>query len=116
MSGASAVLLRKLAEDGLHGVPVDQFPDVAAECDACARATGDARFPVIAQVLVEVFNWWDELGGVPRRIADDINTIVVAELPPALEATTASEGYARAVNFAEAVRPRMTGTSQWLAD
>jgi hypothetical protein len=94
MSEASpAPLLHALADGGVAAVPPERCEDVAVECDARARATGDARYPVIQPVLLETFEWWDERGGVPRAIANQIQDVITKELPPTLGASSPADGY-----------------------
>jgi hypothetical protein len=115
MSEASpAPLLHALADGGVAAVPPERWEDVAVECDARAQATGDARYPVIQQVLLETFEWWDERGGVPRAIANQIQDVITKELPPTLGASSPADGYVLATKLAHNLRALLTGTSDWI--
>jgi hypothetical protein len=109
-----ASLLQALADDGLRAVPADRFEEVAEECDARARETGDARYPVLHQVLLQANSWWDERGGVPKAIADEVDAVIRSQLPGALAEPSSREGYARAMDLANGLRALMTGLNNWV--
>jgi hypothetical protein len=109
-----APLLWALANGGVAAVPPERWEDVAVECDARARATGDARYPVIQQVLLQALEWWDDRGGVPRAIADQIQDVITKQLPTTLAATSPAEAYGLATNLAGDLRALLTGTSDWI--
>ena len=116
MSGSSATpLLTALAQEGLQGVSVDRLEKVAEECDARARETGDARYPVLEQVLIQMSSWWGERGGIPTALANEADALFKAQLPDTLAAESAAEGYVRATSLAQELRGLMTGPSNWVA-
>lgn len=107
-------LLSALAQGGVAAVPPEQWPDVAVECDACARATGDARYPVLQQVLLQTSEWWDERGGVPTAIANQIHDVITKQLPSTLASESPANAYVLATNLAQDLRALLTGTADWI--
>lgn len=109
--------LEVLAADGLRGLPVSEFAAVVEECVTSTRASGDARYPALADLFESLHEWWsdhDERGGIPSPVAADIDSLIVNRLPGVLSAASAAEGYAIAADLAREVRRLMTGPDDWI--
>lgn len=111
-------LLDALASGGLDAIPAERFTEVAQECHEKASETGDARYPVLEQLVLEVLDWWsdyDERGGVPRPIVDRIDRAITSELPSVLESSDSADAYGRARHLADELRDLLTGPSDWIS-
>lgn len=96
-----ALSLRRLAEDGLTGVP--QIQDLAAWCWDQADNTGDARFCGLARSLEFVTEAWDAHGAFRGDTMNRLNTAFSRRLPSVLDAPTAEE----ATHLAKALREEL---------
>ncbi len=111
-------LLDELARHGLEAVPAMHLAEVATECDARARVSGDARYPVLEHLFRDVLDWWsdhDERGGIPTPVASEIDSTIRQRLPVVLGADLPTDGYAAAVQLAHTLRPLLLGPEEWIA-
>jgi hypothetical protein len=110
--------LDDLASHGLQAIPASRFLEAAEDCAARASATGDARYPILHQVMGEVLDWWtdhDERGGIPAAVVSEINGVITQQLPIVLALEQPTDGYAAAVRLADDLRALRTGPEEWIA-
>ncbi len=105
-------LLEDLAANGLSAVPASLFDDLAAWCRDWCIATGDARFCVIADVLSEIFEAFGEQG-LPMKVVEKIDGLLVRELPHVLRAESPSSGSQQANGLLSEMRRLPFHPSEW---
>lgn len=104
-----------LAREGFASVPAHRLGDLAAWCDDWGIATGEARYSVIAEVLLEIDERWGEQG-VPQQVVEEVERSFREYLTAAVNATDAREGAYFAGKLREEVRSLPWTVEAWKAE
>src|SRR4051812_40055937 len=107
--------LEELATDGLIAMPGARLKEAADDARARAGQTGDGRYVVLEWIFLGMNEWWEEHGGVPTPIAQQIDALLTERLQAVLDAEQPRDGYSRARELASALSELQTGPSDWTA-
>lgn len=75
-------LLGRLATQGIDDL--DSVVTLSHWCWDRSEATGDARFCSLARLLSSVASKWDDSGALPYNILEQLNQLLMADLPSVL--------------------------------
>lgn len=109
--------LRALAHGGFQAVPASQFVDLAAWCRDYCEASGDARYCAVGTAFGAVGVWWDEhdeAGGIPSKLADEIETTITRWLPQVLEFQDPADAAPMARALREEVQALLLPPAKWV--
>jgi hypothetical protein len=100
--------LRQLAVHGFAETGATQLRDLSHWCQNRCDESGDGRFCILAQVFLNIFEWWDERGdsrGVPRALLEQLEVAIRRMVPIILD----SQKPAEAAKFAAELREQVGG-------
>lgn len=104
--------LKSLAFTGVQSRGAE-VADLAAWCDDWCIATGDARYCVLASMLTEIADWWEEQGA-PSALLQAIDVAIKRDLAGVLAASTAASGAQLANELRTGVRQFLLPPSEWI--
>ena len=112
----SAPLLELLAERGITALTDDDFKRLGQYLRDHGVSTGDARYGVLADVIGAVNEWLgshEEVGGVPARAQEELDTALKSCVKAALAAPSAAEGTRLVEDLRERLPLLLGGTRSW---
>jgi hypothetical protein len=108
--------LDRFADIGFAAVPGGALRDLAAWCCDYCEATGDARYCAIGRMLLAVDEWWsqyDESGGVPSGIVQQVETLIRRDLPAILGQDSPADAGVLARLLRQEVTALLVGPERW---
>ena len=84
--------LYRLAEQGLARFPPTALNSLADYCWDRSEATGDARYSSLWRTIAWINDLFDDYGGLPTDLVNNLDGILRARLAGVLEAGSPEEG------------------------
>jgi len=108
--------LNAFSENGFTAVSPKRLRDLAVWCDENSVNSGDARFFIIGSMISSIHDWleqYDECGGVPASLFQEINNRIMACLSEVLETSDPADASMLACSLREQVRVLLVEPSDW---
>lgn len=108
--------LRQLAVHGFAEGGAAQLKTLSHWCQYRCDESGDGRFCILAQTLLNIFEWWDERGdarGVPRALLEQLEIALRRMVPLILDAPESAAAAKLAAELREQVYGLLLPDDSW---
>ena len=116
MGPTGAESLRQLASRGFAEAGATRLKDLSEWCQTRCDESGDGRFCILAQTLLNIFEWWDERGdsrGVPFALIEELERTLKRQVPPILDASEPARAARLAAELRERVHVLLLPEQSW---
>jgi hypothetical protein len=108
--------LRRLAMHGFAETGARELKDLSHWCQYRCDESGDGRFCILAQTLLNIFEWWDERGdarGVPRVLLEQVEIAFRRMVPLILDAPKPAAAAKLAAELREQICGLLLPSDSW---